>query len=157
MANRFIILFYMLLFALCSFGQSLKFEHYNDNDGLSHNSVRHIVQDKHGFLWLGTFSGLNRFDGYEFQTFLNTSEGDRKINDNDITALEIDKETGDIWIGTRKGLTLFNIETQEFSTFLNEDGNLSSLQDEEIRSIYIDKFSRVWVGTKDSGIFLFFC
>ncbi|WP_158847981.1 hybrid sensor histidine kinase/response regulator transcription factor [Algibacter sp. L1A34] len=156
MANRFIILFYMLLFALCSFGQSLKFEHYNDNDGLSHNSVRHIVQDKHGFLWLGTFSGLNRFDGYEFQTFLNTSEGDRKINDNDITALEIDKETGDIWIGTRKGLTLFNIETQEFTTFLNEDGNLSSLQDEEIRSIYIDKFSRVWVGTKDSGIFLFF-
>ncbi|MCL5129817.1 hybrid sensor histidine kinase/response regulator transcription factor [Algibacter sp. L4_22] len=156
MANRFIILFYMLLFALCSFGQSLKFEHYNDNDGLSHNSVRHIVQDKHGFLWLGTFSGLNRFDGYEFQTFLNTSEGDRKINDNDITALEIDKETGDIWIGTRKGLTLFTIETQEFTTFLNEDGNLSSLQDEEIRSIYIDKFSRVWVGTKDSGIFLFF-
>lgn len=156
MTNRFIILICMLFFALSLFGQRLKFEHYNDNNGLSHNSVRHVVQDKYGFLWVGTFSGLNRFDGYEFQSFLNTSDGNPKINDNDITALEIDHETGNIWIGTRKGLTLFNIETQEFTTFLNEKGNPKSLQDEEIRSVYIDNFKRIWVGTKDKGVFLFF-
>lgn len=156
MSTRFITLIYILCFSFCTYAQNLKFEHYNDNNGLSHNSVRHIVQDKYGFLWIGTFSGLNRFDGYEFQTFLNTSEDYQKINNNDITALEIDHETGNIWIGTRKGLTLFNIETQKFTTFLNQKGNPNSLQDQEIRSIYIDKFNRIWVGAKDKGVFLFF-
>ncbi|MDN3665832.1 two-component regulator propeller domain-containing protein [Algibacter miyuki] len=154
--NRFNIALFLFLFVFGAFAQNIKFEHYNDNNGLSHNSVRHVLQDKHGFLWLGTFSGLNRFDGYEFKTYLNTSEGGNTINDNDITALELDEKERNIWIGTRKGLTLFDCDTQKFTTFLNEVGNPNSLQDEEIRSIYVDHFNRVWVGTKDHGVFLFF-
>ena len=46
MIKRFIILSFSFLFVLSSFAQDIKFEHYNDNDGLSHNSVRHVVQDK---------------------------------------------------------------------------------------------------------------
>ncbi|MFB9054006.1 two-component regulator propeller domain-containing protein [Formosa undariae] len=134
----------------------MKFEHYNDNGGLSHNSIRHIVQDKHGFLWIGTFSGLNRFDGYEFKTYSSDQEGGSKIQHDDITALEFDEESNNLWIGTRKGLTLYKTDTHEFTTFLPnpEDGN--SLQDEEIRSVFIDKNKRVWVGTKTAGLYLFF-
>ncbi|MEL0653187.1 two-component regulator propeller domain-containing protein [Algibacter sp. TI.3.09] len=156
MIKRFIIFPLSFLFVLSSFAQNIKFEHYNDNDGLSHNSVRHVVQDKSGFLWIGTFSGLNRFDGYEFQSYLSTSEGENKINDNDITALKLDEKERNIWIGTRKGLTLFDCDTQKFTTFLKDDNNPNSLQDEEIRSIYVDNFDRVWVGTKDNGVFLFY-
>ena len=156
MIKRFIIFSLSFLFVLSSFAQNIKFEHYNDNDGLSHNSVRHVVQDKSGFLWIGTFSGLNRFDGYEFQSYLSTSEGENKINDNDITALKLDEKERNIWIGTRKGLTLFDCDTQKFTTFLKDENNSNSLQDEEIRSIYVDNFDRVWVGTKDNGVFLFY-
>ena len=156
MTNRFIIFSLSFLFVLSSFAQNIKFEHYNDNDGLSHNSVRHVVQDKSGFLWIGTFSGLNRFDGYEFQSYLSTSDGDNKINDNDITALKLDKNGKNIWIGTRKGLTLFDCDTQKFTTFLKDNNNPNSLQDEEIRSIYVDDFERIWVGTKNKGVFLFY-
>ena len=60
-----VFIFYVKLGA-----QQLKFNHYNDKNGLSHNSVRHIIQDQQGFLWLGTFSGLNRFDGYQFKSDL---------------------------------------------------------------------------------------
>ncbi|MFD2832594.1 two-component regulator propeller domain-containing protein [Gramella sp. AN32] len=156
MKYRFIILsLCLMLFFLRSYSQNIKFEHYNENGGLSHNSVRHIVQDKHGFLWLGTFSGLNRFDGYEFKSFLSSSEGNNKINNNDITALELDEVSNHLWIGTRKGLTLLELDTYKFTTFLTEKGNPNSLQDEEIRSIYVDKYKRVWVGTKDQGVFLF--
>ena len=155
MKCHFVKLLFIIGFVLSSYSQNIKFEHYNDNAGLSHNSVRHIVQDKHGFLWIGTFSGLNRFDGYEFKTYLSTAEGNNKINNDDITDLELDKDSNNLWIGTRKGLTLLNLKTYKFTTFLNEKGNPNSLPDNEIRSVYVDKYKRIWVGTKDKGLYVF--
>lgn len=151
---------FILLICLISFcyspAQNIKFEHYNDDNGLSHNSVRHIVQDKKGFLWFGTFSGLNRFDGYQFKTYLSSSPGENKLHNDDITALELDEKSNHLWIGTRKGLTLFKIDTHVFTTFLPQKNDPNSLPEDEIRSVYVDKFKRVWVGTKTKGVYLFF-
>lgn len=144
-------------FIFCQFlsAQDITFEHYNDKNGLSHNSVRHIVQDDKGFIWLGTFSGLNRFDGFEFKSYLSSSPGSNKIYNDDITSLELDHENNNLWIGTRNGLTLLELEKNLFTTFLPEKGNPKSLADNEIRSIHIDSFKRVWVGTKTKGLYLF--
>ncbi|WNH11178.1 two-component regulator propeller domain-containing protein [Thalassobellus suaedae] len=150
------ILIIFLFTCYYSNAQNIKFEHYNDDSGLSHNSVRHIVQDKNGFIWFGTFSGLNRFDGYQFKSYLSSSLGENKIYNDDITALEQDEDSNNLWIGTRKGLTLFKTDTNTFSTFLTEKGNPNSLPDEEIRSVHVDKFKRVWVGTKTKGVYLFY-
>ncbi|NAS12992.1 hybrid sensor histidine kinase/response regulator transcription factor [Poritiphilus flavus] len=134
-------------------GQDIKFEHYNDNDGLSHNSVRHIVQDNNGFLWLGTFSGLNRFDGYRFTPYLYSFSKESGLNNNDITALEFDSDNDHLWIATRNGLTLLDLQNHSFRTFLPEQGNENSLQDSEIRSVLVDSQKRIWVGTKTKGLF----
>ncbi len=134
--------------------QNLKFEHINDNNGLSHSAVRHIVQDDNGFLWLGTFSGLNRFDGYQFKSYLSSDSGTNKIGNDDITDLELDQETKNLWIGTRNGLSLFELDKKVFTTFLPEKDNPSSLPDKEIRSLHVDKFKRVWVGTKTKGLYI---
>lgn len=150
------ILFFCLVTFYCSHSQNIKFTHYNDNNGLSHNSVRHIVQDKKGFLWLGTFSGLNRFDGYQFKNYMSYSPGTNKLYNDDITALELDEASNNLWIGTRKGLTLFKLDTQVFTTFFSKKDDPNSLPEEEIRSVYVDKFKRVWVGTKTKGVYLFF-
>ncbi|MBC7845296.1 MAG: response regulator [Flavobacterium sp.] len=150
------ILFFSLITFLYSYSQNIKFTHYNDNNGLSHNSVRHIVQDKKGFLWLGTFSGLNRFDGYQFKNYMSSSPGTNKLYNDDITALELDEESNNLWIGTRKGLTLFKLDTQVFTTFFSNKEDPNSLPEEEIRSVYVDKFKRVWVGTKNKGLYMFF-
>ncbi len=151
---------FILLICLISFcyspAQNIKFEHYNDDNGLSHNSVRHIVQDRKGLLWFGTFSGLNRFDGYQFKTYLSSSPGENKLHNDDITALELDEKSNHLWIGTRKGLTLFKMDTHVFTTFLPQKNDPNSLPEEEIRSVYVDKFKRVWVGTKTKGVYLFF-
>ncbi|KJD37248.1 histidine kinase [Tamlana sedimentorum] len=155
MLNRF--LFYIFLLITCSINaQDIKFEHYNDKGGLSQNSVRHIVQDKQGFLWIGTFSGLNRFDGYEFKTYLSNSGDKNSINNNDITALKYDENNNWLWIGTRNGLTQLNLNTYKFTTYLNQPEAANSLPDNEIRSVYIDRFNRVWVGTKDHGLYWFY-
>lgn len=136
--------------------QQLEFEHYSDHNGLSHNSVRHISQDSEGFLWLGTFSGINRFDGYQFKSYTSANTGSEGIGNDDITALEIDEESHHIWIGTRNGLTLFETDVHRFTTFLPDPDNPLSIPDNEIRSVYVDKFKNVWVGTKDKGLFRYF-
>lgn len=152
-----LIYMFVYMVSLCGMdAQNIKFEHYNDNNGLSHNSVRHIVQDDTGFLWLGTFSGLNRFDGYQFKSYTSALPGPNKIYNDDITALELDEDSNNLWIGTRNGLTLFKTDTHTFSTFLPEKDNPDSLPDNEIRSVYVDKFKRVWVGTKTMGVYMFF-
>ena len=150
------IIFLCLIVFYYSHSQNIKFTHYNDNNGLSHNSVRHIVQDKKGFLWFGTFSGLNRFDGYQFKNYMSYSPGTNKLYNDDITALELDEDSNNLWIGTRKGLTLFKLDTQVFTTFFSKKGDPNSLPEEEIRSVYVDKFKRVWVGTKTKGVYLFY-
>ncbi|MEM9143934.1 MAG: two-component regulator propeller domain-containing protein, partial [Bacteroidota bacterium] len=135
--------------------QTVKFEHYNDSDGLSHNAVRHIVQDRDGYLWLGTFSGLNRFDGYGFKSYSDTSNGSEVLPNDDITALELDRESNNLWIGTRKGLAFFDIDRNVFKTFLPDGNDSMSVQDEEIRAIHIDRFKQVWIGTKNKGFSIY--
>lgn len=130
-------------------------EHYSRENGLSHNSVRHIVQDKHGLLWLGTFKGLNSFDGHNFTPYLSNSKLANRINNDDITALAIDEDSDVMWIGTRDGLTKLDLRTRQFATFLHDKDNPKSIPDSEIRSIYMDNFNRIWVGTKDSGLCIY--
>jgi len=91
MKQKSFILFISLITFYYSHSQNIKFDHYNDNNGLSHNSVRHIVQDKKGFLWFGTFFGLNRFDGYQFKNYMSSLPGNNKLYNDDITALELDE------------------------------------------------------------------
>ncbi|MEL1239805.1 two-component regulator propeller domain-containing protein [Flavobacterium flavipallidum] len=152
MKFKLTLIFIFLFSMFSSIGQNIKFEHYNENNGLSYNSVRHIVQDKNGFIWLGTFFGLNRFDGYQFKPYMSAEFGKNKIFNDDITALELDEASNSLWIGTRKGLTLFRMDTHVFSTFFNEKTNPYSLPEDEIRSVHVDKFKRVWVGTMNKGL-----
>ncbi|MBO9584463.1 MAG: response regulator [Flavobacterium sp.] len=155
MRLKFLILFLFSVAFYHSYSQNIKFAHYNDNNGLSHNSVRHIVQDKKGFMWFGTFSGLNRFDGYQFKNYMSSAPGKNKLYNDDITALELDEASNNLWIGTRKGLTLFKMDTHVFTTFFHKKNDPNSLPDDEVRSVYADKFNRVWVGTKNKGVYLF--
>ncbi|MBD0777407.1 response regulator [Maribacter sp. ANRC-HE7] len=153
---RYIFLFLLIGMQVHLCAQDIKFEHYNDKDGLSHNSIRHIVQDDKGFLWMGTFSGLNRFDGYQFKSFKSSKGDTNTIYNDDITVLLYDKPSNNLWIGTRKGLTRYRTETDTFTTYLPDENNPNSLPDEEIRSVYVDRFDRVWVGTKSKGVYLFY-
>src|SRR5690606_10065367 len=100
--------------------------------------------------------GLNRFDGYQFKTYMSSEFGKNKIYNDDITALELDKDANNLWIGTRKGLTLYQMDTNVFTTFFNEKNNFNSLPEDEIRSVLVDKFKKVWVGTMSQGLAIYY-
>jgi signal transduction histidine kinase/ligand-binding sensor domain-containing protein/DNA-binding response OmpR family regulator len=153
--NLFVLFFLSSSFLPAHANISIRFVHYDHSHGLSHNSIRHIVQDNTGYIWVGTFGGLNRFDGYQFKPFLSSDFGDNRLHNNDITALIYDEIKEQFWIGTRKGLTKYQVKDQRFITYLAQVGKPNSITDNEIRAIYIDRFERVWIGTKSKGLFLF--
>ena len=99
-----------LLFAccllVCSWGVWAKehyvIQHYSIKDGMSQNTVMAILQDRQGFMWFGTWDGLNRFDGYEFETFKAMSNGQAaQVNNRVDWIYEDEKEQ--IWWSTYDG------------------------------------------------------
>lgn len=103
-----------LLFCLisCVPACAFNFKVLDTSDGLSNNTVKCIVQDKQGFMWFGTFSGLCRFDGVHFSVFKNDPEGVSALTKNHITHL-LPVDNG-IWVGTQWGLFFFSFADQRF-------------------------------------------
>lgn len=65
------ILFIWLCFsALTLFGQSLiDIKYYSVQDGLSQKNIQNLIQDDNGYIWMSTWNGLERFDGYSFTNY----------------------------------------------------------------------------------------
>lgn len=89
-------------------------KHWTSADGLSANPVKTISQDDTGYIWFGTFYGLNRFDGQQFEHF--TTDNTRHLASNVITRLLKDS-SGYMWVGTKAGLSGFNPATLQFERF----------------------------------------
>lgn len=127
----------------------LRFRHLTVRDGLSINTVVKMVQDHHGFIWIATNDGLNRYDGYEFIVYKRQQNDESSLRSNYISALHVDK-MGGLWVGTRAGLHRYNEKADNFSHFPLKSGSL--LQD-SIFSIVDDKDNnQIWIATLGSGI-----
>lgn len=134
----------MLTYGL-AYGQTMNFKHYTITEGLSQNTVICIMQDRKGFIWIGTEDGLNRFDGYEFINYKQENGHPKSIRDNRITALLEDID-GKIWIGTSSGLNIFDRNTETFSLPSNKEAFNSV---EYVTSIVKDDKDDIWIGTFD--------
>jgi len=117
------------------------------NEGLSQNSALAIIQDRKGFIWIGTKDGLNRYDGIGFQVYRHTLDKNSLVN-NHIKCLYQDSG-GNIWIGTLDGLSKFNPETEQFTAYQKNDS--TDLSGNLITTILEDSFKNIWIGT-NSGL-----
>ena len=100
-----LLLALLVLFQLRSFGNDLPPVTYlGIEQGLSNNVVTCIYQDHNGFMWFGTYDGLNRYDGYGFKVFRNIIGDNSSLSDNHVYTI-----TGDanhkLWIGAKKGIS----------------------------------------------------
>lgn len=100
-----------------------KSRHFTVVDGLSNRFIVDISQDRKGFIWLSTYYGLNRFDGYEFKIYTQQSHG---LKINSVSGTQEDKE-GNIWIFESEGAICRNIDmldptTQKVMTFEEKFG-----------------------------------
>ena len=72
----------LFVFQQNSIAQQFVFSHYSVNNGLSQSVIKCIFQDSKGYLWFGTQQGLNKFNGYSFDTYLNNPADSNSISDN---------------------------------------------------------------------------
>jgi PAS domain S-box-containing protein len=147
----FIGLFFFLCIGLHS-QSKLNFEHLAEKQGLPSSSVTAIVQDKDGFLWLGTYYGLHRYDGSHFKTYLSSRQSDDSISDNFIKSLMVDR-VGNLWIGTwGGGLNRYIREKDAFVSFRHNPKDKHSISDNLINAIQEDSQGNIWIATWGGGL-----
>jgi signal transduction histidine kinase/ligand-binding sensor domain-containing protein/DNA-binding response OmpR family regulator len=147
--------FFILLLLACSssYGQPadltskrIRFEQFPNDLNLSQNSINCILQDHNGFLWIGTWSGLIRYNGYTSTVFHAGSQSGN-LKSNQISALYED-DNKNLWVGTiRGGLYLYQQDQKKFIQFASTD-KANSLINNNVRAIQEDKKGNLWVGTE---------
>ncbi len=125
----------------------LRFTHLTSANGLSSDRSGVMLQDHHGFMWFGTSSGLNRYDGYSFMVYRHLSQNPNSLSSNNVQAIYEDGE-GNLWIGTDNGgLNKFNPTTEKFTIYRHDETNPNSLLQDRVLTIYVDKEGIFWLGT----------
>ena len=116
-----IIVFFVSFLSLSLYGiDGLKFENITSKNGLSHNTVRSITQDKQGFIWIGTLNGLNRYDGHEFVT-MQPQFNSFYFADNRIKKT-IEDDKGYIWVfSTLETVACYDPSAESFIDYLGND------------------------------------
>ena len=125
------------------------FKHYNINNGLSQNSVHFILQDRLGFMWIGTKDGLNRFDGSSFKTFRFSPEG--VLRDNIFYHILEDKN-GRIWVSTDGGIYIYDPKTEQFDLF-DAIAGFDKAIDGMVSDFVQDKDGDIWISIEEKGVF----
>ena len=134
---------------------SVEFEHLGVDQGLSHNSGLCIQQDTHGFIWIGTQNGLNRYDGYTFKKYFHEPNDSTSLSDSYINSLFLDSR-GDIWVGTNKGgLNRYDRNNDRFQRFQNYPDEPNSIGEGSVTQIAEDANGTIWVAVISSGLFRF--
>ncbi len=129
------------------------FKHYTlkswvQDDGLPADEVICFAEGRDGFLWIGTYGGIARFDGKEFKVY--TPDNTPELHGKNILALLFDSKDC-LWIGTNEGVTLY----KDHQFFIPD--SLQTLVDNNIsiEEIFEDSKGRIWFGSSFSGIYMF--
>lgn len=122
-----------------------EYRKYDVRSGLSNNSVKSIVQDRSGYIWLATKDGLNRFNSKEFEAFCSSSSG-HGLN---IDGICMHLSRNAIWIGSTEGLYLFDAVRD--SAYAVDPGGRHI---QNCNCICYDKDSCLWIGS-NNGLYRF--
>lgn len=126
--------------------QDMIFDHIGNNEGLSNSTIQAIIQDKRGFMWIGTRDGLNLYDGRQITVFRNVPGRLNSLSDNFITCLYTDRENN-LWVGTSNGLNQYNNRLRTFTAYVGKDQPGVALHGNRVNAIFEDAQKRLWIGT----------
>ena len=130
----------------------INFQRISHEDGLSQGTVLSILQDRTGFIWIGTQAGLNRYDGQHFELFRHDPEDDESLPHEWVQVLYEDPR-GDLWVGTQGGgLGRWIRSSGLFQNFRHDPKDPTSLPGNRIRAILPDGRGNLLIGTFESGL-----
>ena len=140
-------IFWMLSLILSFEASGATFRRLRAEDGLAHNDVRCLMQDRTGFIWIGSEGGLNCYDGSEVKTL----HGNEEMAHTRVTTL-LDAGADSVWIGTDRGVCIYRRSTGEMTSFrgLTRYGVVIS---SEVCKIIRHANGSIYIGTLGQGIF----
>lgn len=133
-------------------GRNYALVNYNADNGLSHNTVRCIVQDQRGFMWFGTADGLNRFGGTSFRVY-NSEDLSHGLLNTSVHALCSDRKNR-LWVGTEQGVYLYDERKDVFSHFTVRT-QYGVIVTGRITRIFENGDGKIWIGTEAQGFFIY--
>lgn len=142
------ILIFITSFALN--GEDIRFRTIQESGGLASNHVLSMLRDSNGFMWFGTASGLNRFDGVGMKVFMNDPEDPASLHDNYVQDIQEDPQ-GNLWICAGDIYAVFEPRTETFRK-LGPDYYKGIGMKQEAQIVYIDK-NDMWLWARGDGLY----
>ncbi|MBN2745027.1 MAG: response regulator [Marinilabiliaceae bacterium] len=145
--RNFVVLLFVFVFVSGFSQPHCSIRHYSDADGLSQNTIMHMLQDRTGNMWFATWDGLNRFDGHRF-TIFKPRPGDQVNVVNSRFDYIVEDHYGYIWVLTydRKVLR-FDPRSRLFSNFPALGDNVASFP-KSIRQILVHTDGSIWLASE---------
>jgi ligand-binding sensor domain-containing protein/signal transduction histidine kinase/DNA-binding response OmpR family regulator len=135
------------------FAENFTIEKIGMEQGLSNSYIVGITQDKQGYMWFATESGLNRFDGHSFRVYRKNKLKQQSINSNELNQVYADSSDNIIWIATqRTGLNAFNTKTEKFTYYTFNSSNPNSIVTNDITNIQPATDNKLWICTYHFGV-----
>lgn len=150
--QKHILLLIVLLVAAANVYASRNILRLGFDRGLSNNYVMGIAQDRNGFVWISTESGLNRYDGSSFRVF--KKEGQTALSANELNRICADTANNILWIATqRHGLDRLDCNIYKLRNYAHDPGNSNSISSDGVTDVVVDTPRRsVWVSTYTDGL-----
>jgi len=142
----FLFLFFCANLSFASNGGYLKIDNYNTSHGIANSHVLCTFHDSRGLIWVGTFSGVQIFDSYNFELFNENTEGTELFSNHVIYSIAEDNY-GNMWFGTEFGLNKYSVKTKTIEQIVSHTDSCNF-----IRDIAIDKNGLIWLGTYGGGL-----
>jgi len=138
----------LAIFVASAHAQPVQFQRYSTAEGLSSHAVTAVLQDSRGFVWVGTYDGLNRYDGRRFVRY---PVGGAYLTDDAVLPGALLEHAGGLWIGTVNGLNRLDLATNRVDRFLEASPADAAPVAGAITSMAATDTASLWVGTR-SGL-----
>lgn len=141
------------LYPLTSLSQNISnIRFWGSNNGLPSRMIKSIVKDKKGYVWLGTQSGLVRFDGREFVNHSVMSQSPTLANES-CSSVEIEQDTI-LWVGTENGLFKINLNTYQSQKICLPKLKASCISDLQIKTMLKHSSGAIFIGAEKQFIWM---
>ncbi|OKS86845.1 hypothetical protein RG47T_2302 [Mucilaginibacter polytrichastri] len=131
-----------------------QFSHLDISNGLSNNQINCIFKDTDGFMWFGTTSGLNRYDGYKFRVFKSETKDTSSIADNYVSRI-YEGPGKKLWVFTHSNYSIYDPETEKFSNNINPELDRLKIRSNNLGYIRKDSKGNFWFLTLNKGIYCY--
>ncbi len=143
----------VLAYMPCVLGQeNFRLDHFGGEKGLSHGNLTGLLKDKDGFIWIGTWNGINRYDGQHFKTYNSTELKKYDVASRRVIQM-VDGTKNDIWFLTYDmKLYCFDKASEEFFS-ISEKVEATQKKSVQFNKIFAIDEQSLWVGSTDDGLF----